>query len=51
VEEESLFINKIPIKMLITTNNSENRCNKESELNNSVYISKAIAGEKILKDA
>jgi hypothetical protein len=51
VEEESLFINEIPIKILITINNSENRYNKESELNNNIYINKAIAGEKILKDA
>ena len=51
MEEESLFINKIPIKMLITTNNSENRCNKESELNNSVYVSRAAARDKTLKNA
>jgi len=37
--------------MLIATNNSENRRNKEGELNNSVYVNKAIARDKILKNA
>jgi hypothetical protein len=47
VEEGSLFVNNI----LIATNNSENRRNKEGELNNSIYISRAMAGDKILKNA
>jgi hypothetical protein len=51
VEEESLFINEMPIEMLIATKVSENRHNEEGELNNSVYISKAMAGDKTLKDA
>jgi hypothetical protein len=51
VEEENLFVNKMPIEMPIATNNSENRRNEESELDNSVYISRAAAGEKTLKDA
>jgi hypothetical protein len=51
VEEESLFIDKIPIKMPIAINNNKNRHNKESELNNGVYIDRATAGEKTLKDA
>jgi hypothetical protein len=37
--------------MLITINNSENYYNKESELNNGIYINRAIVGEKTLKDA
>jgi hypothetical protein len=41
----------MPIEILIATNNSENCHNKESELNDSVYISRATAGEKTLKDA
>jgi hypothetical protein len=51
VEEESLFVNKIPIKMPIATNNSKNYCNKESKLNNGIYINRAAVGEKTLKDA
>jgi hypothetical protein len=47
VEEGSLFVNDIPI----ATNNSENRYNEEGELDNSVYISRATAGDKILKNA
>jgi hypothetical protein len=47
VDEESLFINE----MLITTKDSENRHNKENELNNSIYINRAIMGDKTLKDA
>ena len=49
--EESLFINDIPIKMPIAINNSKNHYNKESKLNDSIYISRAIVGEKTLKDA
>jgi len=37
--------------MLIATNNSKNRCNEEGELNNSVHVSRAIAGDKTLKNA
>jgi hypothetical protein len=37
--------------MPIITKDSKNYRNKESELNNSIYISRAIAGDKILKDA
>ena len=51
VEEESLFIDEILIEMLIATNDSENRRNEESELNDGIYIGKAAAGEKTLKDA
>jgi len=51
VKEESLFVNKMLIEMLIAIKDSENRLNKESELNNSVYINKATAGDKTLKDA
>jgi hypothetical protein len=47
VEEGSLFVNN----MLIATNNSKNRRNEEGKLNNSAYISKAIARDKILKNA
>jgi len=47
VEKRSLFVND----MLIATNNSKNRRNKEGKLNNSVYVSKAIAGDKTLKNA
>jgi hypothetical protein len=51
VKEESLFINEIPIKILITTKDSKNHRNKESKLNNSIYISRATAGDKTLKNA
>jgi hypothetical protein len=37
--------------MPIDTNNSKNRCNKEGELNNSVYISRTAVGDKTLKNA
>ena len=37
--------------MPIAINNNKNRYNKESELNNGVYINRATAGEKTLKDA
>jgi len=37
--------------MLIATNNSKNYYNKEGKLNNSIYISKGIAGDKTLKNA
>jgi hypothetical protein len=47
VDKESLFINEI----LITTKDSKNRHNKESELNNSIYINRAMTGDKTLKDA
>jgi hypothetical protein len=47
VDKESLFIDEMPI----ATKDSKNRRNKESELNNSVYISRAMAGDKKLKDA
>jgi hypothetical protein len=47
VEEGSLFVDD----MLIATNDSENRRNEEGELNNSVYISRAAAGDKTLKNA
>jgi hypothetical protein len=50
-EEGSLFVNEIPIEMPIATNNSENRRNEEGELNNSIYVNKAAAGDKTLKDA
>ena len=46
MEEESLFINEMPI----TINNSENRYNEESKLDNSIYINRTIIGNKILKD-
>jgi hypothetical protein len=46
VEEENLFIDEIPI----TTKDSENRHNEESELDNSIYIGRATAGDKTLKD-
>jgi hypothetical protein len=36
--------------MPIITKDSENRCNKESKLNNSIYISRAIVGDKTLKN-
>jgi hypothetical protein len=51
VEEESLFVNEMPIEMLIATKDSKNRRNNESELDDSVYISRAAAGDKTLKDA
>lgn len=51
VEEESLFVNEIPIEMPIATNNSENCHNEESKLNDGVCVSRAAAGEKTLKDA
>ena len=47
MEERSLFVDD----MLIATNNSKNRRNEEGEVNNSIYVSKAIAGDKILKNA
>jgi hypothetical protein len=47
VEEGSLFVDDI----LIATNDSENRRNEEGELNNSVYISRAAARDKTLKNA
>jgi hypothetical protein len=37
--------------MLIAINNSENRYNKESKLNNSVYVNRGTAGDKTLKNA
>jgi hypothetical protein len=37
--------------MLIATNNSKNRRNKESELDDGIYVGRAAAGEKTLKDA
>ena len=51
MEEGSLFVNEMPIEMPIATKDSENRRNEESEHNNSVYVSSAMAGEKTLKDA
>jgi hypothetical protein len=50
VEEESLFVNEILIEMPIATNNSENGRNEESKLDDSIYINRAMAGEKILKN-
>jgi hypothetical protein len=50
VEEGNLFINKMLIEMLIAINNNKNRRNKEGKLNNNIYISKAIARDKTLKD-
>jgi hypothetical protein len=47
VEKGSLFVDN----MLIATNNSENRRNEEGKLDNSVYVNKAIAGDKTLKNA
>jgi hypothetical protein len=47
VEERSLFVNN----MLIATNNSKNRRNKEGKLNNYIHISRVAAGDKILKNA
>jgi hypothetical protein len=41
----------MPIKILIIIKDSKNRCNKKSELNNSIYIDKATAGDKMLKNA
>ena len=46
MKEESLFINE----MLITINNSENRYNEESKLDNSIYINRITIRDKILKD-
>jgi hypothetical protein len=46
-EEGTLFVDD----MLIATNDSENRRNEEGELNNSVYVSRATAGDKTLKNA
>jgi hypothetical protein len=46
VEEESLFMDEMPI----TTKDSENRHNEESELDDSVYVGRATAGDKTLKD-
>ena len=51
VKEESLFINEMPIEILIAIKDSKNRLNEESELDDSVYINKATAGDKTLKDA
>jgi hypothetical protein len=51
VEEESLFVDEMPIEMLIATKDSENRRNEESELNDSVYVSRATVGDETLKDA
>jgi hypothetical protein len=51
VEEESLFVDEMPIEMPIATNDSENRRNEESELDDSVYVGRAAAGEKTLKGA
>ena len=51
VEVESLFINEMPIEMPIATKDSENHRNEESELNDSVYINRATAGDETLKDA
>lgn len=47
MEEGSLFVNDMPI----ATNNSKNRHNEEGELNNSIYISRAAARDKTLKNA
>jgi hypothetical protein len=47
VDKESLFIDKI----LIATKDSKNHYNKESELDNSIYINRAAIGDKTLKDA
>jgi hypothetical protein len=47
VEKGSLFVNNMPI----ATNNSENCHNKEGELDNSIYVNKAIARDKTLKNA
>jgi len=41
----------MPIEILIATKDSENRRNKESKLNNSVYVNRAAVGDKTLKDA
>jgi len=38
------------IKIPITTKNSKNRFNKKNKLNNSIYISRTIAKDKILKN-
>jgi hypothetical protein len=51
VEEESLFVDEMPIEMPIATNDSENRRNEEGELDDSVYVGRAAAGDKTLKDA
>jgi hypothetical protein len=51
VEEESLFVDEIPIEMPIATNDSENRRNEASELDDGVCVGRAAAGEKTLKDA
>jgi hypothetical protein len=51
MEEESLFVDKMPIEMPIATNDSENRRNEEGELDDSVYVGRAAAGDKTLKDA
>jgi hypothetical protein len=50
VKEGSLFVNEMSIKIPIATNGSENRRN-EGELNASVYVGRAAAGDKTLKDA
>jgi hypothetical protein len=46
VEKESLFVNEMPI----TTNNSKNHYNKKDKLDNSIYISRTVTGNEILKD-
>jgi hypothetical protein len=51
VEEDSLFVDEMPIEMPIATKDSENRPNEESELDDSVYVSRAAAGDERLKDA
>jgi hypothetical protein len=51
VEEGSLFVDEMPIEMLIATKDSENRRSEEGELDDSVYVSRAAAGDRTLKDA
>ncbi|CZR58385.1 uncharacterized protein PAC_08277 [Phialocephala subalpina] len=50
-EEGSLFVDEMPIEMPIATNDSENRRHEEGELDDSVCVSRAAAGDKTLKDA
>jgi len=51
VEEESLFVDEMPIEMLIATNDNENCRKEEGELDDSVYVGRAAVGDKTLKDA
>jgi hypothetical protein len=51
MEEGGLFVDEMPIEIPIATNDRENRHNEEGELDDSVYVGRAAAGDKTLKDA